>query len=78
MVFVGLLIISGTQMAKTSTPRHELIQGDERIIAKTNHRIDFETFTCHPTCAIILELLKEHFIFNLLTITTTVPEVYLT
>ena len=65
-------------MAKASTPRHELIQGDERVISKTNHRIDLDTITCHPTCAIIRELLKEHFIFNLLTITTSVPEVYLT
>lgn len=65
-------------MAKKSTPRHELIQGDERVIAKTNHRIELDKLTCHPTCAIILELLKEHFIYNLLTVTTTVPEVYLT
>ena len=65
-------------MAKASTPRHELIQGDERVISKTNHRIDLDTITCHPTCAIIREILKEHFIVNLLTVTTSVPEVYLT
>ena len=65
-------------MAKKSTPRHELIQGDERVIAKTNHRIDLDSITCHDTCAIILEILKRHFIYNLLTITTEVPEVYLT
>ena len=65
-------------MAKASTPRHELIQGEERVIAKTNHRIELDTITCHPTCVIIRELLKHHFIYNLLTVTTTVPEVYLT
>ena len=65
-------------MAKASTLRQELIQGEERVIAKTNHRIDLDTITCHPTCAIIRELLKEHFIVNLLTVTTSVPEVYLT
>jgi hypothetical protein len=65
-------------MAKKSTPRHELIQGDERVIAKTNHRIELDNLICLPTCAIVLELLKEHLICNLLTVTTTVPEVYLT
>ena len=65
-------------MSIASTPRHELIQGEERTIGKSNLKVGLETITCHPTCEIIIEILKGHFIHNLLTTTCSVPEVYLT
>lgn len=41
-------------------------------------KVDLETILRHPTCQIIIEILKGYFIRNLLTTTCSVPEVYLT
>ena len=73
--------LSGIKMSQaptqTPTPRHELLHGDERNIGKSNLRIDLDKITCHPTCAIIPVILKNHFISTVLTNTSTVPEVYI-
>ena len=73
-----VLYISGTNMSLASTPRHELIQGEERNVGKSNVKVDLETLLCHPTCQIIVEILKGHFIRHILTTSCAVPEVYLT
>ena len=65
-------------MSLASTPRHELIQGEERNVGKSNVKVDLETLLCHPTCQIIVEILKGHFIRHILTTSCAVPEVYLT
>ena len=64
-------------MSQTPTPRHELIQGEEREIGKSNLKVDFTKLQCHPTCEIIVEILKNHFIQRLLTASCSVPEVYM-
>ena len=73
-----VLYISGTNMSHASTPRHELIQGEERNVGKSNLKVDLEILPCHPTCQIIVEILKGHFIQHILTTSSAVPEVYLT
>ena len=65
-------------MEQQSTPRHELIQGQDRTIAQGNLKVDLDKIVCHPTCQVIVEILKRHFIRNLLTASCAVPEVYLT
>ena len=65
-------------MSQGTTPRHELIQGDERNIEKSNLKVDLGKLPCHPTCQIIVEILQHHYIRQLLTCSCSVPEVYLT
>ena len=65
-------------MSQGTTPRHELIQGQERTVGKSNRLVDLEKLPCHPTCQVIVEILKNHFIRQALTSTCAVPEVYLT
>lgn len=76
-----LLVIVGFQlpnMEQQTTPRHELIQGQDRTIESGNLKVDLDKLVCHPTCQVIVEILKRHFIRNLLTASCAVPEVYLT
>ena len=64
-------------MSNTPTPRHELIQGDEREIGKSNLKVDFDKIQCHATCEIIVEILRNHVINPLLTASCEAPEVYM-
>lgn len=65
-------------MEQQSTPRHELIQGKDRAIAQSNLKVDLDKIVCHPTCQVIVEILKRNFIRYALTESTAVPEIYLT
>ena len=65
-------------MEQQTTPRHELIQGQDRAIAQSNLKVDFDKIVVHPTCLIIIEILRRHFISHALTASAAVPEVYLT
>ena len=74
-----LLVIVDFQvliMEQQTTPRHELIQGQDRTIAQSNLKMDLDKLVCHPTCQIIVEILKRHFIRHALTESAAVPEVY--
>ena len=64
-------------MAQTSTPRHELIGDKERDMGRSNLKVDFDKIQCPPGCEIIVEILRHHFLGQLLTKSCTVPEVYI-
>ena len=65
-------------MSQTSTPRQTLLKGQERAVGKSNMKVDFDSLPCHPTCQIIVEILRRHFVRHLLTESCDVPEVYMT
>ena len=64
-------------MAQTSTPRHELISGEEKDMGRSNLKVDFNKLQCPPGCEVIVEILRHHFFGQLLTTSCTVPEVYI-
>ena len=41
-------------------------------------RADLDNLPCHPTCQVIVKILKNHFIKPLLTESSSVPEIYMT
>lgn len=50
---------------------------NERTIGGNNSRFDLENLQCHPTCQVVVEILKRQLCQPLLNKSSSVPEIYL-